>query len=216
MRSYSIRNQSTLRPDMADSSSSSQVNDTLENDGPQQPYLYDYQQEGLSPWARAAVGLSLTAYYLLVLALNYGVVHFEREAPDRYQTLVDRLVALSSWYTVVWATGVLPQLALLFTVFRAGLPAAACAAFQTLFLGGFFLTVAAHNEVSAAHYVYAHVLGTAGSVDEELVMALLRAGNLLVCAVVTACAMALKGEDFQMHHYCLGQKGADIHKNLVY
>ena len=49
MRSYSIRNQSTLRPDMA-YASSSQVNDTLVNDGPHQPYLYDYQQEGLSPW----------------------------------------------------------------------------------------------------------------------------------------------------------------------
>ncbi len=46
---------------------------------------YDYQSDTLSPEWRAAVALLLLTVYAVVLALNWGIAHYEREAPDKYR-----------------------------------------------------------------------------------------------------------------------------------
>ncbi len=90
---------------------------------------------------KSVFGASASALYLLVLAVNAGIVHYEREAPNpQYRTLADRLAAASSAYNVLAASGAMPQAVLLETVYsgaEGGLGAAACRISQFMILSGF-------------------------------------------------------------------------------
>ena len=86
---------------------------------------------------RVALAAGVLLLYAAAMAVNLGVVSYERGAPDTHRTLVNKLVSLSSAYNAVVATGVLPPLALLESLFPTGLWGSVCRSAQFLIVAGF-------------------------------------------------------------------------------
>ena len=86
---------------------------------------------------RVALAAGVLLLYAAAMAVNLGVVSYERGAPDTHRTLVNKLVSLSSAYNAVVATGVLPPLALLESLFPTGLWGSVCRSAQFIIVAGF-------------------------------------------------------------------------------
>ncbi len=68
-----------------------------------------------------AWGALVATLYLITMAVNLGLVHYERVVPDAYRTLVNRMVAVLSLYRMAIATFILPALAIR-TCFQVWMP----------------------------------------------------------------------------------------------
>ncbi len=116
----------------------------------------DDEERGDTLVWKSLFGASASALYLLVLAVNAGIVHYEREAPNpQYRTLADRLAAASSAYNVLAASGAMPQAVLLETVYsgaEGGLGAAACRISQFMILSGFLQVNWGARDISSVFF----------------------------------------------------------------
>ena len=64
---------------------------------------------------RAAVMLAFSLLYLLVLAVNLGLLLHDRVSPSVQQTLVNKLVALAAAYNIALTSMVTPVIVLFFS-----------------------------------------------------------------------------------------------------
>ena len=148
----------------------------------------------------------LTAFYLLVLAANLGLVWYERVVPDAHRTLVNKTVALASLYNAGFATVLFPAAALRLHL-PGGLGGPACDVLWHLGLFSMLQVYLVHNELAVLRYVYLCRLSTVGALDEGLLMAAAVSVNAAVGGLAVAVVLVAAGTDPNFYQTCAGDTG---------
>ncbi len=117
--------------------------------------------------------------YLIVLLMNYGIVYYEREAPDMHRTLINKMVAVASILNMLLASMVAPIVTIKLLNDLSAWNDCLCTINRFLLI--FFVSqlVLVYNEIIWLRIVYLSV-GHVGVVNEDLLKVYLNTINILV------------------------------------
>ncbi len=151
------------------------------------------------------LGGLLFPLYLLIVLVNYGLIHYENTVPDTYRTLINKMVALIAWYRISLATVSMPPLAIKLCFKIKSLGSFPCWIIQFGIITCGMQIIMAHNHIFILKYIYTCRLSTMGSINEGLVQRFIIILNILMSILITTKLMLAFGPSYIVYQFCKGE-----------
>ena len=154
---------------------------------------------------RILFGFGAVAIFLFSIAINLGIIYYERAVSGQHHTLINKMAASISVYNIILASSFLPVTFSRELIFTDGLPWSICWLNLFLVRFGVLQALMTLGEVTILRYLYVCVLSSVGSINEELLRIYFLALNVLLSTLGSILIMTTQMTSLLVFSHCVNE-----------